>query len=112
MAGARRLSVFHRRIELGLSATALELVFAAPRVVSEGGADGERYVGSTTITIDLTSDYQAWVDNPATGGSVAASIPAMMLVMRLRPSSFRDCSSSNRLMPEPNSTMPTLSRSP
>ena len=36
MAGARRLSVFHRRIELGLSATALELVFAAPRVVSEG----------------------------------------------------------------------------
>ena len=28
-------------------------MFAAPRVVSEGGADGERYVGSTTITIDL-----------------------------------------------------------
>ncbi|MBK9033501.1 MAG: hypothetical protein IPL61_19915 [Myxococcales bacterium] len=53
MAGARRLSVFHRRIELGLSATALELVFAAPRVTSEGAADGERYVGSTTITIDL-----------------------------------------------------------
>lgn len=53
MAGTRRLSVFHRRIELGLSATALELVFAAPRVVSEGGVDGDRYVGSTTIAIDL-----------------------------------------------------------
>ena len=53
MAGTRRLSVFHRRIELGLSATALELVFAAPRVVSEGGLERDRYVGSTTIIVDL-----------------------------------------------------------
>jgi hypothetical protein len=55
MAGTRRLSVFHRRIELGLSATALELVFAAPTVRSEGGLDGDRYAGSTAITIDLGS---------------------------------------------------------
>lgn len=53
MAGARRLSVFHRRVELGLSPTALELVFEAPRVVSEGGVHGDRYAGSTTIAIDL-----------------------------------------------------------
>jgi len=55
MAGARRLTVFQRRVELGLSATALELVFEAPRVVSEGGAHGDRYAGSTTITIDLAA---------------------------------------------------------
>lgn len=53
MAGARRLTVFHRKVELGLSPTALELVFEAPKVVSEGVATGEHFAGSTTITIDL-----------------------------------------------------------
>ncbi len=73
MAGARRLSVFHRRIELGLSATALELVFAAPRVVSEGELDGDRYVGSTTIVVDLAglSDKLSDLPDAATARSVA-----------------------------------------
>ncbi len=55
MAGARRLTVFHRKVELGLSATALELVFESPKVVSEGALRGDRFAGSTTITIDLAA---------------------------------------------------------
>jgi hypothetical protein len=73
MAGTRRLSVFHRRIELGLSSTALELVFAAPRIVSEGGLAGERYVGSTTIAIDLAAlaDQLSDLPDAATARQIA-----------------------------------------
>ena len=53
MASARRLTVFQRRIELGLSPTALELVFDAMELVSEGHVDRDRYAGSTMVTIDL-----------------------------------------------------------
>ncbi|MBE7452390.1 MAG: hypothetical protein HS111_26965 [Kofleriaceae bacterium] len=55
MAGARRLSVFQRRVETGLSPTTLELVFEHMKVVSEGGLDGDLYAGSTMITIDLAA---------------------------------------------------------
>ncbi len=74
MVGTRRLSVFHRRIDLGLSSTALELVFAAPRVVSEGEASGDRYVGSTTITVDLEALADRLSDLPdaATARSIAS----------------------------------------
>ncbi|MEZ4401253.1 MAG: hypothetical protein R3B06_14600 [Kofleriaceae bacterium] len=73
MAGTRRLSVFHRRIELGLSTTALELVFERPRIVSEGALDGDRYVGSTTIIIDLAGLHEQLSDHPdaATARAVA-----------------------------------------
>jgi len=53
MATARRLTVFQRRIELGLSPTALEVVFEAMKVVSEGHLAGTHYAGSTMITVDL-----------------------------------------------------------
>ena len=53
MAHARRLSVFHRRVHVGLSPTALELLWSAMRVVSEGGLDGDVWSGSTMITVEL-----------------------------------------------------------
>ena len=53
MAPARRLSVFHRRVQIELSPTALELLWTAMKVVSEGGLDGDAWSGSTMITIDL-----------------------------------------------------------
>jgi hypothetical protein len=49
----RRLSVFQRKVEMGLSPTALEMVLAQMRVVSEGHLDGDDYAGSTMISIDL-----------------------------------------------------------
>lgn len=75
MAGARRLTVFHRKVELGLSATALELVFEAPKVVSEGGVHGERYAGSTTITVDLAALAPRLSDEP--DASTARRIAAL-----------------------------------
>jgi hypothetical protein len=53
MASARRLSVFQRKVDLGLSPTALEMLFEHVRVVSEGALDGVRYAGSTMIVVDL-----------------------------------------------------------
>jgi hypothetical protein len=53
MVMARRLSVFQRKVEMGLSPTALEMVFEQMRVVSEGHLDGDDYAGSTMISIDL-----------------------------------------------------------
>ena len=64
---ARRLSVFQRKVELGLSPTALELVFDAMEVVSEGGLDGDVYAGSTMITVDLTSLATRLSDAPDAG---------------------------------------------
>ena len=53
MARAFRLSVFHRRVQVELSATALELLWSAMKVVSEGGLDGDVWSGSTMITVEL-----------------------------------------------------------
>lgn len=74
MVGARRLSVFHRKVSIGLSPTALEAVFEAPRVVSEGRVHGERFAGSTTITIDLAALAHRLSDEPdaSTARQVAA----------------------------------------
>ncbi len=55
MVAARRLSVFQRKVETGLSPTALELVFEHMRVVSEGHLDGDAFAGSTMITLDLVA---------------------------------------------------------
>ena len=64
MAAARRLSVFQRRVEVGLSPTTLELVFEHVRVVSEGHLDGERYAGSTMLVIDLAALTARLSDDP------------------------------------------------
>ena len=55
MVTTRRLSVFQRKVETGLSPTALEMVFENRRVVSEGRLDGDDYTGSTMITVDLAA---------------------------------------------------------
>ena len=64
MAAARRLSVFQRKVDIGLSATALELLFEHVRVVSEGGLDGDRYAGSTMIIVDLAALASRLSDDP------------------------------------------------
>ncbi len=64
MATARRLSVFQRRIDVGLSPTTLDLLFEHVRVVSEGGLDGDRYAGSTTIILDLVALAARLSDDP------------------------------------------------
>ena len=48
-------------------------MFAAPRVVSEGETDGDRYVGSTTIIVDLAglADKLSDLPDAATARSVA-----------------------------------------
>lgn len=64
MATARRLSVFQRRIDVGLSPTTLDLLFEHVRVVSEGGLDGDRYAGSTMIILDLVALAARLSDDP------------------------------------------------
>lgn len=67
MAAARRLTVFQRRIDIGLSPTALELLFQHVKVVSEGGLDGDRWAGSTMITADLVALAPRLSDDPDAG---------------------------------------------
>lgn len=64
MVAARRLTVFERKVELGLSPTTLELVFEHARVVSEGGLDGDVYAGSTMISFDLAALSTRLSDDP------------------------------------------------
>lgn len=51
---ARRVSLFQREIRVRLSSAAIEILLEAASVLSEGGADDDRFFGSTMITIDLT----------------------------------------------------------
>ena len=53
MAPARRVSLFEREIRVRLSSAALDIMFDLAAVLSEGQWDGERYYGSTMVTIDL-----------------------------------------------------------
>jgi len=77
MVAARRLSVFQRRIDVGLSPTTLELLFEHMRVVSEGGLDGDSFAGSTTIILDLVALAPRLSDDPdaATAKRVAELAP-------------------------------------
>jgi hypothetical protein len=54
MATTRKVALFEREIRIKLSPAALDLLFDAAEVLSEGQRHGERYFGSTMITIDLT----------------------------------------------------------
>lgn len=82
MAHAHRLSVFHRRVQIELSPTALELLWSAMRVVSEGGLDGDRWSGSTMITVDLAAIASQLSDaiDAATAHRVAELAPADLRV--------------------------------
>jgi len=53
MVSARRVSLFQRRIEIGLSSAAIEILFDLAQVLSEGEIEADGYFGSTMITIDL-----------------------------------------------------------
>jgi hypothetical protein len=53
MASARRVSLFEREVRVRLAPAGLDLLFDEARVLTEGQTDGERYYGSTMMTIDL-----------------------------------------------------------
>src|SRR5689334_22335183 len=53
MARAARVTLFEREIRERLSRVALEILFDAADVLSEGQVQERRYFGSTMITIDL-----------------------------------------------------------
>jgi hypothetical protein len=53
MRRARRVSLFEREIRVRLSPAAIEILFGTAAVLSEGLVEGNRYYGSTMITIDL-----------------------------------------------------------
>ena len=78
MAHAFRLSVFHRRVHVELSVTALELLWSAMKVTSEGGLDGDRWSGSTMITVELAglADRLSDTIDATTAHRVAELAPA------------------------------------
>lgn len=53
MAAARRVSLYEREVRVRLAPAGLELLFGEARVLTEGDADGDRWCGSTMVTIDL-----------------------------------------------------------
>jgi hypothetical protein len=53
MALARRVSLFQREIRVRLSSAAIEILFDAASVLSEGQVDGDALFASTMVTIDL-----------------------------------------------------------
>jgi hypothetical protein len=77
MAIARRVSLFERDVAIRLSPVGVELLMAAGDVLSEGDADGDRYAGSTMITVDLLRTA-ARISDPAdatTARRVADLVP-------------------------------------
>jgi hypothetical protein len=53
MRQARRVSLFEREIHVRLSPAAIEILFGTAAVLSEGMLEGDRFYGSTMITMDL-----------------------------------------------------------
>jgi hypothetical protein len=53
MRQARRVSLFEREIHVRLSPAAIEILFGAAAVLSEGLVEGSHFYGSTMITLDL-----------------------------------------------------------
>lgn len=53
MAAARRVSLFEREVTVRLAPAGLDLLFEEMRVLTEGQVEGERYFGSTMMTVDL-----------------------------------------------------------
>jgi hypothetical protein len=53
MAACRRVSLYRREVHLAPSSAAIEICFALATQLSEGQRDGDGYLGSTMITIDL-----------------------------------------------------------
>ncbi len=53
MARAGRVSLFEREVRVRLAPVGLDVLFDAAKLLTEGQVDGERYFGSTMMTIDL-----------------------------------------------------------
>jgi len=53
MAIARRISLFEREVTVRLSPVGVDVLFGAGTLLTEGDFAGDRYCGSTMITIDL-----------------------------------------------------------
>ena len=53
MATARRVSLFEREVRVRLAPAGLDVLLDEARVLTEGQDEGERWFGSTMMTIDL-----------------------------------------------------------
>jgi hypothetical protein len=77
MAMARRVSLFEREVKVRLSPVGVDVLFGAGSVLSEGHFAGDRFAGSTMITVDLARTAAAISDpiDAATTRRVAALVP-------------------------------------
>lgn len=69
MARAKRVSLFHREIKVGLSSAAVEILFGQAQVLSEGLFEDEVFYGSTMVTIDCARACD-WVSDPCDATTV------------------------------------------
>lgn len=58
MRQARRVSLFEREIHVRLSPAAIEILCGSAAVLSEGLVEGNRFYGSTMMTIDLSRAHE------------------------------------------------------
>jgi hypothetical protein len=77
MARATRVSLFDREVRVRLAPAAIDVLLEAPRMLSEGQLEHDRYIGSTMLTIDLRTTADRVSDPPdaATARRVAELIP-------------------------------------
>ena len=73
MAAARRVSLFEREVRVRLAPAGLDVLFEAAHPLTEGQSEGNRYFGSTMMTIDLAAIAPRVVDScdPACARQVA-----------------------------------------
>ncbi|MBA2541407.1 MAG: hypothetical protein H0V17_17330 [Deltaproteobacteria bacterium] len=60
----RRVSLFERSVSVRLAPVAVELIHGAARMLTEGGLAGDRYTGSTMLTVDLARAADRISDPP------------------------------------------------
>lgn len=77
MARATRVSLFDREVRVRLAPAAIDVLLEAPRLISEGELEHDRYIGSTMLSIDLARTAARVSDPPdaATARRVAELIP-------------------------------------
>lgn len=64
MAMARRVSLFEREVSVKIAPAAVDLLHGCARVLSEGECVGNRFAGSTMLTIDLAKTAERISDPP------------------------------------------------
>jgi hypothetical protein len=62
MAKARRVSLFHKEIRVGLSSAAVEILLGQAQVLSEGQMEGDGFYGSTMVSI-ACDKAREWVSD-------------------------------------------------